>query len=75
MKHVSKNFNYSNGQVTIIWQPRLCIHSGICARGLPEVFKPKERPWINAEGIPSEKIIDQVKKCPSGALTFIVNED
>ena len=70
-----KTFKYTNGEVTIVWNPDLCIHSGICALGLPEVFKPRERPWINADGTTTEKIIEQVKKCPSGALSFFMNEE
>ena len=70
-----KTFKYSNGEVTIVWKPELCIHSGNCARGLPEVFKPREKPWITPEGISTEKIIDQVKKCPSGALSFFMNPE
>lgn len=70
-----KTFKYSNGEVTVVWKPDLCIHSGNCARGLPEVFKPKEKPWINPEGSTTEKIIEQVKKCPGGALTYILNNE
>jgi uncharacterized Fe-S cluster protein YjdI len=70
-----ESFKYSNGKVTIVWKPDLCIHSGICARGLPEVFKPKEKPWITPEGSDTEKIIEQVKKCPSGALSFFMNKE
>ena len=33
---------YNNGQITILWQPAVCIHSGICARGLFKVFNPKK---------------------------------
>lgn len=65
---------YSNGEVTIIWQPSKCIHSGICARGLPLVFKPRERPWITPENAATQQLIDQVNKCPSGALTWEMNE-
>jgi uncharacterized Fe-S cluster protein YjdI len=68
-------FKYSNGQVTIVWQPELCIHSGNCVRGLPGVFKPKEKPWIVPEGSTTEKIVAQVKKCPSEALSYFMNED
>ena len=68
-------FKYSNGEVTIVWQPHLCIHSGNCARGLPGVFKPKEKPWITAENSTTEKIIAQVKECPSGALSCFRNEE
>jgi len=71
----SKKFKYSNGEVTIVWQPELCIHSGRCVRGLPEVFKPKEKPWITPEGSTTEKIIAQVKRCPSSALSYFINDD
>ncbi|MBP9883695.1 MAG: (4Fe-4S)-binding protein [Chitinophagales bacterium] len=64
---------YSNGEVTIVWKPDVCIHSAICFKGLPEVFDPRVRPWINAEGASTQQIIDQVKKCPSGALTYEIN--
>ena len=69
-----KTFQYSNGEMTIVWEPGLCIHSGNCARGLPEVFKPRERPWISPEASVTGKIIEQVKKCPSGALSYFMND-
>ena len=67
-------FKYSNGEVTIVWKPDLCIHSGNCVRGLSDVFKPRQKPWINADGASTEKIIDQVKKSPSGALSYFFNQ-
>jgi uncharacterized Fe-S cluster protein YjdI len=70
-----KIFKYSNGEVTIVWQPEFCTHSGNCVRGLPEVFKPREKPWIIPEGATTEKIIEQVKKCPSGALSYFMNDE
>ncbi|HLY70843.1 MAG TPA: (4Fe-4S)-binding protein [Puia sp.] len=69
---------YTNGEVTIVWKPTLCQHSTICwknATGLPEVFNPMIRPWIKPENSTTEKIIDQVKKCPSGALSFYMNDE
>ena len=66
---------YTNGEVTIVWKNGLCIHSGNCVRGLREVFNPKSTPWINASASTTEKIIEQVKKCPSGALSFYMNTD
>ncbi len=68
--------NYTNGEVTIVWQPKICIHSAKCWRGensLPEVFDPREKPWIKPEGASTERIIEQVKNCPSGALSFFMN--
>ena len=75
MKAITKK--YSNGEVTIIWKPAMCKHSTICwktATGLPEVFNPMEKPWIKPEAATTEKIIEQVQKCPSGALSFYLNE-
>ncbi len=75
MKDITKK--YSNGEVTIVWQPNSCIHSTICwkqATGLPEVFNPAIRPWIKPEAATTTQIIDQVKKCPSGALSYYMNE-
>jgi len=65
-----KEHEYSNGEVTIVWKPGLCIHSTKCWRGSPDVFKPGARPWITPEGVPSSRIIAQVAQCPSGALSI-----
>ena len=73
MKDITKK--YSNGEVTIVWKPNMCIHSGICFKGLPRVFDPRRRPWINADTAPTKEIIDQINKCPSGALSFYMNND
>lgn len=61
---------YSNGEVTVVWQPSLCVHSGVCARGLPQVFAPRRRPWVILDGYESQTIVDQVERCPSGALSI-----
>jgi uncharacterized Fe-S cluster protein YjdI len=61
---------YTNGEVTVVWQPHLCVHSAICFRGLPAVFDPRRRPWVDCSAAPTEAIIEQVSKCPSGALSL-----
>ena len=61
---------YTNGEVVVTWQPEKCIHSGKCVRGLPSVFDPKKRPWITPEDTDSQALVDQIKKCPSGALGY-----
>jgi len=69
---------YTNGEVTVVWKPASCIHSKICwqgATGLPTVFNPREKPWIKMEGGDTTQIIEQVKKCPSGALSFYMNNE
>lgn len=71
MEDTSKK--YTNGTVTIVWQPNKCIHSGHCFRGLGDVFNPRAQPWVRPENAPTERIIDQVRKCPSGALSYYLN--
>ena len=61
---------YSNGEITIVWQPKKCIHSGVCVKTLPKVYNPQERPWIKPENATTQELIDQVGKCPSGALSI-----
>ena len=65
---------YKNDEITVIWKPGQCTHSTLCWKGLLEVFNPRIRPWVNMNGSTTEKIIEQVKKCPSGALSYRVNE-
>jgi uncharacterized Fe-S cluster protein YjdI len=67
--------HYNNGEVTIVWQPHICKHTGICFRGLPEVFDPRKIPWIEQHNSTTEKIVNQVKQCPSGALSIIYTSE
>jgi uncharacterized Fe-S cluster protein YjdI len=64
---------YTNGEVTIVWQSGKCIHSANCVKNNPDVFRPKEKPWITPEQSTTDKIISTVNKCPSGALTYYLN--
>lgn len=66
-----KTHKYTNGEITILWQPEMCIHSGICFRGLAKVFDPRRKPWIEMSNSETGKIIEQVRKCPSGALSIV----
>jgi uncharacterized Fe-S cluster protein YjdI len=76
MKEITKK--YSNGEVTIVWKPAICKHSTVCWKsetGLPEVFNPAKHPWITPEGDTTDSIIVQVKRCPSGALSYFMNSE
>ena len=68
-----KTLKYSNGEVTVVWKPDLCQHSANCVRGLPQVFNAKQRPWIDVSQSDTMHIVEQVKKCPSGALSYIMD--
>lgn len=62
---------YDNGEIIIVWKPAVCIHSKICWKGLPDVFKPFEKPWIHQHAEETQRIIDQIDQCPSKALSYI----
>lgn len=66
---------YTNGEITVVWKPETCIHSKLCWKALPEVFAPRERPWIKPEGATTEQIVAQIDKCPSGALAYFYAEE
>lgn len=68
MEEITKE--YSKDDLTVVWQPKKCIHSANCWRGLPKAFNPKEKPWITLDNVSSEEIMAQVMKCPSGALSI-----
>jgi len=70
---MQKTFKYTNGEVTIVWKPDTCIHSTLCWKGLRDVFDPTRRPWIKPEASATDKIIAQVRHCPSGALSYFMN--
>ncbi len=70
-----KTHRYTNGEVTVFWKPEICTHSAICFKGLPQVFDPRRTPWIEMDKESTEQIIEQVKKCPSGALSYFMNEE
>ena len=61
---------YTKDGLVVVWKPEVCIHSEKCFKGLPEVFNPSNKPWINMEGASLDQIRSQVGKCPSGALSI-----
>ena len=65
---------YTNGEITVVWKPNVCIHSAICFKGLAPVFDPRRKPWIDMSAADTDKIIEQVQKCPSGAISFYKND-
>lgn len=66
---------YSNNELTIVWKPAQCSHSGVCVKTLPKVYDPKATPWLTIDKATTEELKEQVTKCPSGALSYYMNED
>jgi hypothetical protein len=41
---------------------------------LPSVFRLNARPWIDPDSVGVEEIINTVRKCPSGALSYSLDD-
>jgi len=70
-----KKLKYANDDITVVWKPELCKHSGRCVTQLPQVFDLKAHPWIDVKGADTKTIIEQVAKCPTGALSIKNNNE
>ena len=66
---------FTNREITVTYEPKKCIHAGKCCDGLAAVFRSTVIPWIDLEGAESHKIIDQIKQCPSGALSYVLKKE
>lgn len=65
--------SYSNDAITVDWQPELCVHSARCWRGklgLPTVFNPSRKPWVDLTAADTKSIMKTIENCPSGALSY-----
>jgi len=65
---------YAGKDVTILDNRGTCCHSGNCSDNLPVVFRQHQEPWIDPNGAPRQAIIDIVRACPSGALSYALND-
>jgi CDGSH-type Zn-finger protein/uncharacterized Fe-S cluster protein YjdI len=68
MSTTAKLHRYQGAAIAVTFDAARCVHSAECTRGLPSVFEPLARPWINADGADPDAIAAQVRRCPSGAL-------
>ncbi|MBT8325131.1 MAG: (4Fe-4S)-binding protein [Winogradskyella sp.] len=64
---------FSNNDITVTYEPRCCVNAELCAKQLSNVFRQSVIPWIHLDGESTDRIIEQVKRCPSGALQFKLN--
>ena len=65
--------SYAGSRITIHDNRGICAHAGFCTDNLSSVFRMGEEPWIDADGAAVEAIVDVVKKCPSGALSYSID--
>lgn len=61
---------YETPEITVTFDPNVCIHSGVCVRGLPLVFDTNRKRWIRPDLAAADQVAAQVMRCPSGALQY-----
>ena len=61
---------YETPEIRVTFDPDVCIHSGVCVRGLLAVFDVRRKRWIRPELASATDVAAQVRKCPSGALQY-----
>lgn len=66
---------YETPDIVVTFDPNICIHSGVCVRGLPTVFDVGRKRWIAPEQATPGPIAAQIERCPSGALQYRLKGD
>lgn len=67
-----RRVNYAGKRITIHDNRGLCAHAGFCTDGLKAVFRMNQEPWIDPDGAGVEEIIETIRRCPSGALSYSI---
>ncbi len=62
--------NYKGNGLTVHYNVRRCIHAEECVHGLPQVFDPHRRPWIDATQADNDALANVIQRCPTGALHY-----
>lgn len=72
---LDKEKEYEGKDISISYNAALCYHAAKCVSNLPAVFDVNFRPWINPDKSDRESIINTIKKCPSGALSYKIGDE
>jgi len=62
--------HYKGKDITIVYDRHLCMGAGHCGE-LEPVFGTHDKPIYEPDGAPAEAIIETIRRCPSGALSYI----
>jgi CDGSH-type Zn-finger protein/uncharacterized Fe-S cluster protein YjdI len=66
---------YEGEDITVSYDVMRCIHVRECVRGLPHVFDPNKRPWIEPDNATADELAEVITRCPTGALHFERTDD
>lgn len=68
-----KRRDYPGKEVTVHDNRKICSHAAECVNNLSSVFKLGSRPWINPDASKMNDIVEVVRRCPSGALSYSID--
>jgi CDGSH-type Zn-finger protein len=68
-----KRRDYPGKEITVHDNRKICSHAAECVNNLSSVFKLGSRPWINPDASKMNDIVDVVRRCPSGALSYSID--
>jgi CDGSH-type Zn-finger protein/ferredoxin len=69
----NRRVDYVGSRITVHDNRGICAHAGHCTDRLPGVFRMRQEPWIDPDGASPEQIVEAVRRCPSGALSYTVD--
>jgi CDGSH-type Zn-finger protein/uncharacterized Fe-S cluster protein YjdI len=65
VEHIAGN------DLTLLYETKKCIHARFCVTGAPKVFLANvQGPWINPNGIETDRLVEIAHACPSGAINY-----
>ena len=62
---------YEGRELTVLDNRGVCSHAGYCTAGLPAVWRSAAEPWIDPDGADKAAVVEIIRKCPSGALSYL----
>jgi CDGSH-type Zn-finger protein/uncharacterized Fe-S cluster protein YjdI len=65
-----KVHEYEGEQLSVSYDAKRCIHAAECVHGLPAVFDPDRRPWVEPNEAGADAIAEVISRCPTGALRY-----
>ena len=64
---MTKVHTYPTDDLIVEYDAARCIHVKECVKGLPTVFDPDRRPWVDPSLASPEAVEDVIRRCPTGA--------
>ena len=70
MFHMPKRLQYKSENIVVTYDLKKCIHAAKCVHGLPSVFDPNKKPWVEPANASADELAAVIHTCPSGALQY-----